>query len=63
MGNWQQQQSQGTYSSLKDANASLAHMPKLLSQEAELHQGKSDHKHTDSRLAETRRLVLLETSP
>lgn len=63
MGNWQQQQSLGAYSSLKDANARLAHTPKLLSQEAELLQGKTDHKHTDSRLAEARRLVLLETSP
>lgn len=55
MGNWSQQQS-----SLKDANAGLTPVPERLLQEAELLQMKAGHAHTDSRLAETGRLMLFD---
>lgn len=58
VGNWSQQQS-----SLKDADAGLTHVPTWLLQEAELLQMKTirtDHTHTDSRLAETGRLMLFD---
>ena len=55
VGNWSQQQR-----SLKDANAGLTPVPERLLQEAEFLQMKTGHMHTDSRLAETRRLMLFD---
>ena len=58
---WQNHQ---TPSSLKDTDKGLTHIPKLFAQDTDPHRMKTaDHKHTDPRLVETRRLMMLETSP
>ena len=50
--------------SLENTDKDTTHIPKQLLQVADLHQMKTaDSEHTDPRLSETRRLMMLKTSP
>ena len=58
------QQNYWTPSSLKDIDEVLTHIPKVFLKEADPHQMKiADCKHVGPRSVETRRLMILETSP